>query len=220
MSSISFLTINEALYVATRALYHHLNNARVVLLGGGSEADSLYLSKEDSHKFYVHINRHIERRPSIPCDWLIARSKVDYSFFADLPQRTQSRIKFVSAPIDDRYFPGWMGSGKFIFPFIDLSINKFHPALDWCVRFKENLGASALAGMLALKMVLMFPVRSVQLVGFDFYRKPNGRLKKSEGGHDIRKNMDWLKARYNQDPRILINEPLLSILHLNPKRRP
>jgi hypothetical protein len=209
------LTPLQTWAILTTALF----DRDVVLMGGSSEVDSWRPTAEErADKFFVQLNHHLFRRErNQPCDWLIARkgSGMNAESFMSLETATRARIKFVSAQLNEpETFLLWLTRGVYIFPFYEKSFNKinpYHPTLEWCNQFWNELRTNPFIGILALKMILMFPVRSVELKGFDFFAR-GSVLQKNISCHNVRLQVEWLTRMYHTDFRIKLDPNLLKLL--------
>lgn len=198
-----------------------LFNREVIIIGGSYQGDELKFTKEERERyFFVQVNHHIKRRQNYqPCDWLIARqgSEMIAENFLKLTQPTRDRIKIISAQINEtERYEEWCkvcaDGGYYLFPFHENcggKQNPHHPTLEWCNQFWTELRTNPFIGILAIKMILMFPIKSLKIMGFDFYQKPGGGFHKNLSCHNIKLQVLWLLHQYNTDFRIEIDDKLL-----------
>ena len=202
----------------------HLFNRDVILCGGSSSIDALrFTKKEKDNCFFVQLNHHLFRRPGHVCDWLICRkgSGMNAETFLDLSPAKRNRIRIISSQLNEpELFLGWYDQEftKIHFPFHErrfTSINAYHPAMEWCNQFWNEIRTNPFIGMLALRMILLFPVRSVTLKGFDFFT-PEGRPVPSKVScHHVEKQTNWLTHLYHTDYRICLDQELLTLLKID-----
>jgi len=197
----------------------------VVLVGGAASADKIRFTEADQRRFFVvQLNGHIYRRyVTQHCDWLVCRPEaVTLDDYAELPKAVRQAMSLISVPVNDPGFFKWAAHCDTLIPFHDTAHaarNPWHFSLEWCNAFANELRTAPLTGMLALKMILMFPVRSVRLVGFDFYDGPDGEQKTMIGCHSLDRNREWLIRQWHCDYRIEFDGTLIKSLRLDPARR-
>lgn len=194
-------------------------------MGGSFVADKWNLSREEfNEKFFIQVNHHIGRRVgNQPCDWLIARkgSGMRAEVFRALPEPYQKRIKIISAQVNEpELFEGWEEFCKEknipLFPFHEkgfINENPYHSSLEWCNQYWNEIGTNPFIGMLAVKMILMFPVRSLKLCGFDFFKTPEGVVRKQLSCHNITRQVHWLRGIYSGDFRLNIDKGLTDVFN-------
>lgn len=192
-----------------RLLYDLLFEKDVYLFGGANWADNIRVSSadwNDKTKIYVQLNHHLTRRYHQPCDWLIARagSGMDLEKFNRLAKQTRERIKVISCACNKHTFNEFVGVRP-VFPFHEIGYikeNPFHPSLEWCNAFWNEIKTNPLIGILAIKMILMFPIKSLTLRGFDFFAKPDGTQRDRLSCHHLGLQRAWLLERYRTDFRL------------------
>lgn len=217
--------LNEQIFKSRLLIDETIFGKDVILMGGSGQADNITFTPEESaSKFFVQLNHHLIRRTHQPCDWLIARagSGMCAEKFALLPQQTQDRIKFISCACNKHTFETWVKTGKPVYPFHEIgyaSMNPFHFALEWCNQFWTEIKSNPFVGLLALRMILLFPVKSVTLYGFDFFALQDGSKRTKLGCHYIQCQMDWLKHQYLTDFRINLEPKLVEIIGAANTRR-
>lgn len=195
----------------------------VCLLGGMSELDSEVSSLLNRYDFFVHLNHHLLRRPALPCDWWICRSEVPVGI-EDL-EHLEKAPAILSTSVDGRKFEEFRNYALrrtvALIPFHEkhfARMNPFHFSLEWCNSFRNQLNTNPLLGVLALRMILSYPVRSVTLRGFDFYSSIKSNLEKV-GSHDLVPQKKWLIRTWQSDFRVHLDETLIQALGLDPKSR-
>jgi hypothetical protein len=194
----------------------------IILIGGSYAGDCKKFTREEREKyFFVQLNHHIKRRSSDqPCDWLITRqgSGMVSSEFLKLPSSTIERIKIISCQVNNpKIFQEWVMygaySGKIISPFHETGYakeNPFHSSLEWCNQFWNEIRTNPFIGVLAVKMILMFPIRSLKIIGFDFYKDPAvASWKTNISCHNVGNQVRWLMHQYRTDFRIEVDSGLL-----------
>lgn len=198
----------------------------VVLMGGAHRADFIVHSGEDRKRyFFVQLNHHFNRRfMRQTCDWLIARqgSGMIAGTFLKIPEQHRRRIRFISCQVNQpERFAEWdyVAQQQFatLFPFHESAfpkLNPYHHSLEWCNQFWNQLQTNPFIGVLAIKMILLFPVKSLWIRGFDFFREPNGTIRKKLSCHVIGRQIEWLRELYNSDMRITVDDDLLAVLKL------
>lgn len=191
-------------------------------MGGALPADNRTFSKEEiDNYFFVHLNHHLFRREDVqPCDWLIARqgSTMIAENFLKLKSKTRERIKIISPQINEfEKYAEWRDlcttSEKIIFPFHEagfINMNPYHPSVEWCNQFWNEIGTNPFMGILAIRMILLFPIRSLKLYGFDFFKEGED-FRKNIGCHNIRVQILWLLHLYNTDFRVEADQRLLNV---------
>lgn len=198
--------------------YKHFYRKKILLVGGANSIDQLSLSAfvDEEYKI-VQLNHHLTRRPNQPCDWLIARagSGMDLDLLKTLPQYKQ--ITFISTACHKHTFKEFFDHRKFyVWPFHEYRYartNPFHPALEWCNQFWNELNTNPTIGMLALRMIQILPVAEIRLIGFDFWHdKQKGFEALRSGCHHLPTQIKWLKHQYHTDHRITLDPMLLKLL--------
>lgn len=217
--------IERCLFYDWPHLYQTIFDRDVILMGGNLQADYFKPTKEEKDLFWVQLNHHLTRRPHQPCDWLIARagSGMDPKMFETLPEKQRQRIKFISCACNKHTFPEWLEVASLaVIPFHENGFakrNPYHPALEWCNQFWNELNTNPMMGMLALKMILLLPVRSVRLIGFDFFEMPNGGKRQVIGPHYIPLQMEWLRDQWQTDFRIELDPLVVKMIGGDPTLR-
>jgi hypothetical protein len=214
--------INSMILNQTACLTNALFDRDVILMGGVAAADDIRFTAEEKRRFFfVQLNHHLFRRQgNQPCDWLIARqgSGMRPDKFKTLQGETKERIKVVSCQLNHpEYFWDWADL-KPVFPFFERGSNKlnpYHPALEWCNQFWNEIRTNPFLSMLALRMILLFPVRSVRLYGFNFFSDVRAPVKTKVGCHHVTKQTDWLCRMYHTDFRIELEPALIKMLKLD-----
>jgi hypothetical protein len=213
-------TLEESIRSAFPVLWEMLFNRDVYLIGGSAKADNIKFSEEEKQsKIFVQLNHHLTRRHHHPCDWLIARagSTMNPTLFKTLPEKLQKQIKVVSCACNKNTFKDWLNAGFLVYPFHEVGYSKanpYHPALEWCNQFWNEIRTNPLVGMIAVKMILMFPVKSLTLKGFDFYRLSNGCTLAQVACHEIPIQKRWLRHLYLTDFRINLEDSLVNQLKI------
>ena len=145
-----------------------------------------------------------------------------YEKFLTLPDYLQKRIKIISCQSSQpEKFLKWCESDKIIFPFHEKGYLKPSPygfAQEWCNQFWNALGTNPFIGMIALKILLMFPIKSIKLVGFDFFAPPQGGVRRQLGCHNITRQIDWLRQQYETDFRIELEPDLVKMIKASEPR--
>jgi hypothetical protein len=215
----------EKQYIVSKAiLEQELFNRDVVLIGGSASVDDLRFDFSNDTRFFIQLNHHLTRRKYQPCHWLVARagSGMEYSVFkTKIPEYQQKRVRVVSTACNKHTFETWQPYYP-VFPFHEIrhvGLNPFHPCIEWCNQFWNELETNPFVGMIALKMALMFPIKSIELIGFDFYNGECGEIRKNIGCHNLEKQINWFKHVYNTDFRITIDDNLKHVLHLSDSDR-
>jgi hypothetical protein len=192
----------------------------VVLVGGAARVDELTLDFKDG-RFYVQLNHHLTRRRQ-PCDWLIARAGcgMNPEKLSALPEGIRSRVKVVSTAVNKHMFPEWKKHYP-VFPFHELrhgGLNPFHPCVEWCNQFWNEIKVNPFVGMIALRMILLFPIKSVELVGFDFYAR-GGSLQSKISCHYVQPQIEWLANLYKTDFRVILSSELQTLIGVTEHER-
>jgi hypothetical protein len=198
----------------------------VVIIGGSIAGDRFEPSKKErAEKIFVQLNHHWLRRFTYqPCDWLISRKGSGMSverLKKEIPEESLKRLEFISCQVNnlDHYLDWSMYSAvnqKFLFPFHEtgyIKQNPFHPTLEWCNQFWNEIGTNPFIGILAIRMILLFPIRSLQVVGFDFFKKPEGGFFDQLSCHNIKRQVLWLLHQYNTDMRISVDDSLIKVFN-------
>jgi len=211
----SFLFLNRFLF-----------NKNVILLGGSSLIDSWRpTEQEKQNQVFVQLNHHIFRREHQPCDWLICRqgSGMLPDVFEDLRDWTKTRIKIISPQISrPEYFVHWIQKPYTIFPFFEKAhkkLNPYHPAFEWCNSFWNEILTNPFIGILAVKMILLFPIQSLTLKGFDFFTNSNQDIPRRVGCHYVKTQTEYLINLYQSDYRIHLEPDLLKLLQVEKRER-
>jgi hypothetical protein len=211
----------EDQYLASKEILDRELLAReVVLVGGDARVDDYKFDFKDG-RFYVQLNHHLTRRKQ-PCDWLIARAGCGMTpeRLSLLPDGVKSRVKVVSTSVNKHMFPEWQRHYP-VFPFHELrhlKLNPFHPCVEWCNQFWNDIKVNPFVGMLALRMILLFPIKSVELIGFDFYAR-GGEVPSKISCHYISPQLNWLKNLYRTDFRVILSSELQQIIGVTEHER-
>jgi len=216
--------IEEQVRFTFQALYENTFNKECIIMGGCSSVDDYKFSKEDFHnKFVIQLNHHILRRRDQPVHWLIARagSGMCPKIFETVPKSQRDKLIAVSCACNKHTFPLWLDAGYSVLPFFEQSFlgnNPFSPSLEWCNAFWHEIRTNPFIGMLALKMALMMPFKSIELKGFNFFAS-NDILPSKMSCHYIDVQVEWFLRQYNSDFRIIIDDKLKKLLHIENKIR-
>lgn len=99
--------------------------------------------------------------------------------------------------------------------------NPYGPDFSWLNNFNWELGTKALTGILAVKHLLSFSIRSLYITGMDFYRASwpeyrrqalNGRTIYQRDAHELVPQMRWLRRVAEIDRRVICDEALTDAL--------
>lgn len=217
--------IEQQVKFTFQMLYENTFNKDCIIMGGCSSVDDYKFSKDDFHKkFVIQLNHHILRRRSQPVHWLIARagSGMCPKIFETIPEAQRNKLIAVSCACNKHTFTQWVDSGYSVFPFFEqafLGNNPYSPSLEWCNQFWIQIRSNPFVGMIALKMALMMPFKSIELVGFNFFQGTNKVVPSKLGCHYIDVQKDWLRDQYNTDFRIILDKRMIEILGMTDKIR-
>ena len=200
------------------SFYRAFFDEKILLVGGSSSVDYLDLEEYNEKGFYiVQLNHHLKRRPQQPCHWLIARagSGMDLQTLLSLPQR--DHVRFVSTACHKHTFKEFYEYKKVhLWPWHEgryVKQNPYHPALEWCNQFWNQLKTNPVMGMLALRMIQILPVREIHLIGFDFWpAKQRGFKSLRSNCHYLPRHLAWLRDQYHTDFRIHLEPKLLELM--------
>lgn len=204
--------------------HNYLFNKKLCLVGGSLRADKIVPDFFKQFDIVVQLNHHILRRKRQPVDWWICRSSPpivpdDIKVMRKCPTLVSSAVntnKFL--PLKEYAHD----IGAIYIPFHEtafIRMNPYHSALEWCNAFWNEVDTNPLIGMLALRMILNYPIQSVMLTGFDFYEPDNGGFRPMIGPHHLKNQRDWLSQTWHCDHRVIFDKKLIKVLRLNPEKR-
>lgn len=76
----------------------------------------------------------------------------------------------------------------------------------WIDEFGKELQTFPFTGMSAIYNTARYPVKSIHVCGYDFYRRRDGSYPVMIGPHYQRPNIDWLRRLVSTDARVTISE--------------
>src|ERR1041385_6045191 len=158
-----------------------LAEKQVLLVGGSTLTDEVDLRSLYSSFFTVQLNHHLKRRPFQNCDYLIIRNESSVSFFNVTPDWMNEHFyspKIISCSIDNPSFEKWHEFSEDIKAlFLPLpgsfNSNRSHPFVLLFRQLNGELKTAPLLGLMAVKILLSTPLKSLLVTGFDFYRDIN-----------------------------------------------
>lgn len=144
--------------------------------------------------------------------------------FLGIPEQSRDRVQVLSVQTNeyDRY-DEWenfceaeeaLNRNRIFFPFHEVGFakeNPYHSSMEWCNQFWNEIGTNPFVGLIAIRMILLFPIRSLNIVGFDFFKETVGEIRKKIGCHHVARQIEWLLHKYNTDFRITVDKRLEEI---------
>jgi hypothetical protein len=89
--------------------------------------------------------------------------------------------------------------------------NPFAPEHEFINLLYKDFKSMPFTGMIAVNHLLMMPIKSLTLIGFDFYQRA-GILPSHRDSHAIWVQVLWLFGRYVKDPRLQLSDQLVSLM--------
>jgi hypothetical protein len=185
----------------------YLYNAKVLLIGGADISDEQMQELEaGSFDIWVRVNDHYKRQGG--------RTEVLYVSGTQEADKSLSHSVIVECK-PEGLESAWLDVGqengnKYLWFDVNLyaDTNPYGGEHEWLNNFYRQIGSMPFTGMIATKHLLTLPIKSLALVGFDFYQQ-HGIVPHHRNSHLIYPQAKWLRDTAHFDYRVSI-EPKLS----------
>jgi hypothetical protein len=187
-------------------------NARVLLVGGAefTEHEAQLFSSKD-FDVVARVNNHYTDQGGLVDVLYTAGSQEPESELEDC-------IIIQCSPLPDEEESSWSNLGyrnRNRFLRFDTNCyqgsNPFGPENEFINLLYKEFKSMPFTGMIAVNHLLMMPIKSLTLIGFDFYQRA-GILPSHRDSHGVWQQVIWLFGRFIRDCRLQLSDQLVALM--------
>jgi len=195
-------------------LYDYLHNKTICLVGGKNNFE---IGDQD---IVVRVNQHVLRQGG-RCDGLITEV-VEPCELKNLPiPPIFMGYRMLGTYTED--YKKYAKKCPIRFDFQNEKYDKINPhgvEYEWSNILNWEMNAKPFTGMLALKFLTFFPIKSVFVTGMDMHINSCDKLKTLDDkiilrrdAHDIAPQLQWLRQISHCDKRIILCDDLIKVIY-------